>query len=122
MVKQATGICTVNSVLVKRGTKSSPDCPQCGEFETSQHIFQCQQVEKTQVWEKSISTLWIWMESVNTSPNLIRAICTGLGTWRQGVLPVQQDNQDKAIQAAIGWGVFLEGGLYLVATRTDVLF
>jgi hypothetical protein len=54
MVKQATGICAVNSVLVERGAKSSPECPRCGEFETKHYVFQCQQAEASLVWEQSI--------------------------------------------------------------------
>jgi hypothetical protein len=111
IVKHVAGVCGVNLVMVQRKQKQSSACPRCGEEETPTHVWQCQDEEAKRVWQDAIFELKVWMESQETLPAIITAICDNLTNWQEELPPTDSSEEWANIQNNIGWVIGLEGCL-----------
>lgn len=115
--KHATGHCAVGKMMKIRKQWDEDKCPRCGEPEDVTHMLKCKGQRASEVWEKSMKGLRIWLKHNSTCPAVGTAICSGLQSWRNTnatpTLPAGTtfpglaqafDNQNK-----IGWQALLQG-------------
>ena len=114
--KHVSGFCGVGKMM--KLWKKWPDssCPRCGEaIEDSAHVWQCQETNFLDVWDKSIENLRQWMISNQTQPGIQAAICSGLQAWKHNTErpPVAswfaRLQEALKMQDQLGWQALLEG-------------
>jgi hypothetical protein len=111
ITKHATGICGVNTQLFKWKQRQDDKCPRCGLSETSTHVWQCKGLDSAQLWTKSLAALSVWMETVNTSPEIILTINKNLMNWVHGSVTSHPRSTLESAQDQIGWDSFIEGSI-----------
>jgi hypothetical protein len=118
LTKYASANCDVGETLVKWGILIDPNCPRCGEPETTTRVLRCGAPEAKEQWAKSTIKLKQWMSKMKTLPQLQDTILENLSHWRDGEPTsypqgcrwphIHEAIQD---QERIGWGLMLEGCL-----------
>jgi hypothetical protein len=110
ITKRASRECGANSVLYRRKVKMTDKCPLCHQIETASHVLQCQDERATKQWDSSLADLRKWLESKDTDPSIITALCSGLAQWQeQGQGLHRTFNDLNTHQNTIGWNGILEG-------------
>ena len=84
LTKHASANCGVGETLVKWGILIDPDCPRCGEPETTTRVLRCGAPEAKEQWAKSTTKLKQWMSKMKTLPQLQDTILENLSHWRDG--------------------------------------
>ncbi len=51
-------------------------------LEDAAHVWICQGPEVQEVWSASLDSLALWMDSVDTDPDISKAILCYLNSWR----------------------------------------
>ena len=83
VTKQATGLMSCGRMMKLWDFQDHSECPRCPEInETAQHILSCPAPTTTLVWERSMMSLQLSMETTNTMPELREAIITQLRQWK----------------------------------------
>lgn len=82
-------------------------------FEDAEHVWLCQGVDGSIVWDKSTKNLDYWMPSVHTDPDLKRTIIHYLQRWRTKSLTTLATMADVVLllgaQTHSGWTHFFHG-------------
>jgi len=74
-------MCGVGKFLVIWKEQDYSACPRCGRFEDAVHVWRCQAATTKEIWKAQLSTLSMWLESINTAPAIMHAILLGLSLW-----------------------------------------
>jgi hypothetical protein len=111
-------MCGVGKFLVRWKESDRPDCPRCGEYEDARHVWICKSEEATYVWDNRMDKLFSWLTMIDTDPEIISAILTGLKTRRDPMLQIQQEVSTGIMdcityQDEIGWDNFFSGFIHL---------
>ena len=108
--KHVTGVCGVNSVLLKWKQRDDDHCPRCGAIETANHVWQCQGSGAAKIWADSLESLAKWLTSVGTEPTLQLAILENLREWTNGTNVLADPRSSLALaQDLIGRQYLIEG-------------
>jgi hypothetical protein len=95
--------------------RDTPTCPRCNALEVAQYVWLCKGHNSREVWDPSLASLWNWMVSVQTDPDIQHHILGHLRSWWDGsqgpafIPPGLRNAIDE--QNNIGWNRFLEGWL-----------
>ena len=109
--KHASGVCGVNTVLLKWKQWDDDHCPRCGMTETAEHVWKCKGVGATDIWLSALTALDQWLLPMHTDNNLRLIIITNL-TWSSVNLPtVGPRTAVESEQDLIGWQFLIEGVL-----------
>jgi hypothetical protein len=108
--KHVSGVCGVNSVLLKWKQREDDHCPRCGAPETANHVWQCQGSGSDKIWEASLNTLDTWLISVDTDTILRNTIIDNLRLWISATpFPTHSRSPLAIAQDLIGWQYLIEG-------------
>jgi hypothetical protein len=119
--KQATGFCGTGKMMQLWKQRSTAECPRChAPEEDVEHVYRCPNEDATAIWAESIDALLEWMLDNGSCPELARAFCDGLNSWRNDIPPLYDDPRPsfgllEALeeQSHSGWQAALEGCLSL---------
>jgi hypothetical protein len=116
--KHASRFCATGRMMERMKLWDNAHCPCCGhEMETTHHVIQCPDPRMRQQWEESVEGLEMWMDEVDTDPEINNCFskvlcqadptsfeleCTDLPPSH----PVRRAAED---QDKIGWFYFTEG-------------
>ena len=108
IVKHSTGNCGVNAILVHRKKKLIPNCLRCGNYEDSVHVWKCQHSTTSELWDRELDELKLWMISISTAPYIVESLIEGLRNWYSGSnlrtwCPLNQ------AQHVVGWNNLILG-------------
>ena len=108
IVKHSTGNCGVNAILVHRKKKLIPNCLRCGKYEDSVHVWKCQHSTTSELWDRELDELKLWMISISTAPYIVESLIEGLRNWYSGSnlrtwCPLNQ------AQHVVGWNNLILG-------------
>jgi hypothetical protein len=79
--KHTSGMCGVGKFMERWKLRQSSACPMCGEHKDAPHIWKCKGVGMREIWEKALSLLERWMNSIHTDPDIQHAIIGHLRSW-----------------------------------------
>ena len=68
--KHSIGICGVNSVLSKWKQREDDSCTQCGQVETTTHVWKCPDKDLRFIWKSALHDLDLWLETSHTLTQL----------------------------------------------------
>jgi hypothetical protein len=108
---------------MKRWKERDTDaCPRCGQIEDAPHVWKCIGEGASDVWDRSLTDLEEWLNSVNTDPDITTSILWNLNKWRDpisaGAPPTILDDIAEQ-QDDIGWLNFFEGKLAMAWEETQ---
>jgi hypothetical protein len=111
--KTISGFCATGQMMKRRRERDTDACPRCGDLETVEHMWKCQQ-DTADLWESAIKSVQRWMTENHTHPEMVRVIVQCLNQWRFNnnskpttYIPWLQELIDK--QTRCGWRNFFEG-------------
>lgn len=115
--KSITGICGVGICLQRWKWQYHSKCPRCGsDGEDFFHVLTCDHPEAQSIWIEHLTNIKKWMLSHNAGPELPRAICGYLHSWRFGSPPPNitsfsdiEIHQSILEQHEIGWKSMFDG-------------
>jgi hypothetical protein len=113
--KHSSGMCGFGKFMHRWKKHDTPIYPRCDALEDAQHVWLCKGHNSREVWDRSLASLWNWMVSVQTDPDIQHHILGHLCSWWDGsqgpafIPPGLQNAIDE--QNNIGWNRFLEGWL-----------
>jgi hypothetical protein len=116
ITKHISGFCSVGRMAKRVGLRDTDKCPRCQQEETAEHVWTCQHVEVTHIWEERMEELKRILGQMLTPTPIISAVVDGLTGWRNGV-DVQYNSRTTAghlgiEQTTLGWKHFFEGRLH----------
>jgi hypothetical protein len=116
LTKNMSGFNSVGSFAKKIGLRSTDECPQCGEPETTEHVWRCLHPEATKLWNAQMGDLRKLLRHLQTDPSIAKVIIEGLNGWRKGEEKIYNSRfsgeQAADLQSGIGWKHFFEGRLH----------
>jgi hypothetical protein len=113
ITKHTAGMCGVGKFMKRWGEWKEDKCPRCGEPEDAAHVWICKGEGASDIWEKAVEELQLWLRNANTDPTVTHVVIQYLTGWRLGINPVYESpacfqdairNQDQ-----IGWHRLIEG-------------
>ncbi len=111
--KHASGMCGVGKFMKRWKCRDDSTCPRCGAHEDAAHVWKCKGRGAEEVWEKALSNLEGWFNTMNTDPDLQHLILTHLRSWRNDTsvssAPMAFLEEILNRQRAISWQRFFEG-------------
>jgi hypothetical protein len=114
ITKHASGMCGVGRFMCHWKQRDTDPCPRCGMAEDTLHIWRCSGCNSDIVWNAAIENLTVWMDSVDTDPELCSGILHYLNSWRHDS-SLQQLTSNEFLelfhaQGDIGWNHFFSDG------------
>ena len=116
MIKWVSGDTATGVVMFKRKQRLSPGCPLCPHLtEDTTHILQCPSSSSCELRTHLLEELQCWMTSVNTHPDIIHFIISGLSAWGSSLPFVLDTCIDASLlcafktQLTLGWEALLFG-------------
>lgn len=112
--KHFCGFEGTNSMLHKRGERTTPICPNCSAVETHRHIVQCQSNRATIAYRNTERNFESWLKAT-TSDEMRLALMAHLDAYRENEEVPDDENATPLIAAAslgqtgIGPNAFMEG-------------
>jgi hypothetical protein len=110
----------VGNIVRHYSTEADGRCPSCGANrpETEDHIFRCPDPVRQQTRRNLLPQLQIDLQDIQTAPDLLRFIMTGLHRWiqtgRDDYKPTRRCFRTLALsQSAIGWAQIWRGRISL---------
>ena len=117
--KHISGWCGVNKMLHKWKQTDDPSCPcpDCDEdIETTEHLLACPSPAMRETWTNSVAGFQVWLETVDTDPELITCFITTLQHGHGSSFHSHCSARLREValeQDAIGWMNFVEGKISL---------
>jgi hypothetical protein len=111
VIKRSAWDCGAHAILLRRKERDNDHCPFCGQSETVEHVYQCQDDRVQTVWIEQIQAFELYLKDSGTDPEITSQIIEGLQAWRNST-----EVSDKPMiwdQSQIGWRGILEGALGL---------
>ena len=117
VTKHVSGWCSVGKMAKRWKLQMTDKCPRCNQTKDARHVWQCCHPTAIIQWDQSIDTLTIQLGRIHTSPEIIRAMCNRLKTWKRHLPLLTTTTYHLHLQEAIakqdnlGWSSMLEGGI-----------
>ncbi len=113
ITKHTMGMCGVGKFMKLWKKRETDECPRCGKFEDSSHVWICDQADALSLWNTALLDLDRWMVSVQTDPDIREIIIHNLSNWPTGLHPHNPLDRKTFLafdqQCDIGWNVMIEG-------------
>ena len=117
--KQCSGYCGTGQMLTRYDKDASDACPNCGAYETADHLNRCTNTVRRGLLKDSIETLVEWMKDQDTHPDILLWIPRYIATQGNRLFVDMPDRyKEKMTQEMrqvgntldrIGWRNFTEG-------------
>ncbi len=111
--KHVSGMCAVGKFMQRWKMRSNSSCPRCGNHEDAAHVWTCHGQGADEVWERALSNLEGWFNSMQTDPDIQHIIIAYLKSWRDDTSEISSNSfmleEVLEHQSSIGWQRFFEG-------------
>jgi hypothetical protein len=111
--KHVSGMCAVGKFMHRWKLRSDSSCPRCGNHEDAAHVWTCHGQGADDIWEKALSNLEWWFNSMQTDPDIQNTLIAYLKSWREDTTVTASTSfmLDGVLehQSSIGWQRFFEG-------------
>lgn len=76
--------CDVGKFMKHWKKRLDRSCPRCGEYEDAPHIYTCHSMGVEDIWEKALTNLEGWFNTMHTDLDTQHIILEHLKSWRDG--------------------------------------
>jgi hypothetical protein len=84
VIKHTMDMCGMGKFMKIWVHREIDSCPQCGNPEDAGHVWICDQMSASEVWDKALLEFSQWMASVQTDPELQSTTIDKLSEWHSG--------------------------------------